>query len=97
MLDNKSISKELKEKVVLISGAAGSIKSEIARQIMVFSPNKISILEQEENPLHYLKLETESTFTTTKIRTVIGDVRNREAMDAIFETYRPQVVYHTEA
>ena len=74
-----------------------SVGGEIARQILMFNPNKISILEQAENPLHHLKLETESTFTTTKIRTVIGDVRNREAMDAIFETYRPQVVYHTEA
>ena len=97
MLDNKGISKQLKDKVVLISGAAGSIGSEIVRQILVFNPKKIIILDQAETPLHHLKLETESIITTAKIRTVIGDVRNREAMDAIFKTYRPHVVYHAAA
>jgi FlaA1/EpsC-like NDP-sugar epimerase len=63
----------------------------------MFNPKKIIILDQAENPLHHLKLETESIFTTTKIRTVIGDVRNREAMDAIFKTYRPQFEYHATA
>ncbi|MFV8270517.1 polysaccharide biosynthesis protein [Flavobacterium sp. GT2N3] len=97
VLDNKGISRELKDKVVLISGAAGSIGSEIVRQILVFNPKKIIILDQAETPLHHLKLETESISTTAKIRTVIGDVRNREAMDALFKTYRPHVVYHAAA
>jgi FlaA1/EpsC-like NDP-sugar epimerase len=97
VLDNQGISKQLKDKVVLISGAAGSIGSEIVRQILVFNPKKIIMLDQAETPLHNLKLETEGISTTAKIRTVIGDVRNREAMDEIFKMYRPQVVYHAAA
>jgi FlaA1/EpsC-like NDP-sugar epimerase len=97
VLDNKGISKQLKDKVVLISGAAGSIGSEIVRQILVFNPKKIIMLDQAETPLHHLKLETEGISTTAKIRTVIGDVRNRNAMDEIFKTYRPEVVYHAAA
>ncbi|RTY74244.1 polysaccharide biosynthesis protein [Flavobacterium sp. GSP27] len=97
VLDNKAISKQLKDKVVLITGAAGSIGSEIVRQILVFNPKKIIILDQAETPLHHLKLETENISTTVKICTVIGDVRNRQAMDEIFKAYRPQVVYHAAA
>ncbi|MGO4905999.1 polysaccharide biosynthesis protein [Flavobacterium sp. W20_MBD1_R3] len=97
VLDNKGISKQLKDKVILISGAAGSIGSEIVRQILVFNPKKIIILDQAETPLHHLKLETESINTTAKIRTVIGDVRNREAMEEIFKSYRPHVVFHAAA
>ncbi|RTY86072.1 polysaccharide biosynthesis protein [Flavobacterium sp. RSP15] len=97
VLDNKAISKQLKDKVVLITGAAGSIGSEIVRQILVFNPKKIIILDQAETPLHHLKLETENISATVKIRTVIGDIRNRQAMDEIFKAYRPQVVYHAAA
>lgn len=97
VLDNKGISKQLKDKVILISGAAGSIGSEIARQVLLFNPKKIIILDQAETPLHHLKLETESIQTNAKIRTVVGDIRNLEAMDEIFKLYRPQVVFHAAA
>jgi FlaA1/EpsC-like NDP-sugar epimerase len=97
VLDNKSISNQLKGKVLLISGAAGSIGSEIVRQILLFDPKKIIMLDQAETPLHHLKLETERIITRAKIRTVVGDIRNREAMDAIFATYRPEVVFHAAA
>ncbi len=97
ILDNKSISNQLKGKVILISGAAGSIGSEIARQVLLFDPKKIIILDQAETPLHHLKLETDSIVTRAKIRTVIGDIRNRAAMDTLFATYRPEVVFHAAA
>ena len=97
VLDNKAISKQLKDKVILITGAAGSIGSEIVRQVLAFNPKKIIILDQAETPLHHLKLETESIATTAIIRTVIADIRNKEAMDMVFKMYKPQVVFHAAA
>ena len=97
VLDSKAISKQLKDKVILITGAAGSIGSEIVRQVLVFNPKKIIMLDQAETPLHHLQLETESISTTAKIRTVIADIRNVEAMDMVFKTYQPQVVFHAAA
>jgi FlaA1/EpsC-like NDP-sugar epimerase len=97
VLDNKAISKQLKDKVILISGAAGSIGSEIVRQVLAFNPKKVVILDQAETPLHHLQLETHSINTDAKIRTVIADIRDREAMEKIFEKYKPNVVYHAAA
>ncbi|MDR6846411.1 nucleoside-diphosphate sugar epimerase/dehydratase [Flavobacterium granuli] len=97
VLDNKSISKQLKDKTVLISGAAGSIGSEIVRQVLTFNPKRVIILDQAETPLHHLSLELEKTHSKSKIHNVIADVRNKEAMNRIFKLYKPQVVYHAAA
>jgi FlaA1/EpsC-like NDP-sugar epimerase len=97
VLDNKSISKQLKDKTVLITGAAGSIGSEIVRQVLIYNPKKIIILDQAETPLHHLRLETEVLPTNSKIRTVVGDIRNKEAMDKVFRFYKPEVVFHAAA
>jgi FlaA1/EpsC-like NDP-sugar epimerase len=97
VLDNKSISKQLKDKVILISGAAGSIGSEIVRQVLTFQPKKVIILDQAETPLHHLQLETDAITTDVKIRTVIADIRDWEAMDMVFKTYKPHVVFHAAA
>jgi FlaA1/EpsC-like NDP-sugar epimerase len=97
VLDNKSISKQLKDKTVLISGAAGSIGSEIARQVLTFNPKRVIILDQAETPLHHLSLELEKIHSKAKIHNVIADVRNKEAMNRVFKNYKPQVVYHAAA
>jgi FlaA1/EpsC-like NDP-sugar epimerase len=97
VLDNKSISKQLKDKTVLISGAAGSIGSEIVRQVLTFSPKRVIILDQAETPLHHLSLELEKLHTKSKIHHIIADVRNKEAMNKVFKTFKPQVVYHAAA
>jgi FlaA1/EpsC-like NDP-sugar epimerase len=97
VLDKKSISKQLKDKTVLITGAAGSIGSEIVRQVLTFNPNRVVILDQAETPLHHLSLELEKLFPKSKVRYIIADVRNKEAMDKVFKTYKPQVVYHAAA
>nr|WP_310377907.1 nucleoside-diphosphate sugar epimerase/dehydratase [Flavobacterium sp.] len=97
VLDNKSITEQLKGKTILISGAAGSIGSEIARQVLSFYPSKIIILDQAETPLHHLRLEMESLNSHSIIRTVIADVRNKSAMSKIFQLYNPQVIYHAAA
>jgi FlaA1/EpsC-like NDP-sugar epimerase len=97
VLDNKLISKQLKNKTILITGAAGSIGSEIARQVINFNPKKIIILDQAETPLHHLKLEMEKLFSEIKIKTVICDIRNKEALNQVFLKYKPQVVFHAAA
>ena len=97
VLDDKSISKQLKDKTVLITGAAGSIGSEIVRQVLTFNPKVILMLDQAETPLHQLTLETQALETNTIIYSVIADVRSEKAMEAVFATYQPQVVYHAAA
>lgn len=97
VLDTKLISKQLKNKTILISGAAGSIGSEIARQVINFNPRKIIILDQAETPLHHLKLEMDSLITEIKIKTVICDIRNKEALNQVFLKYKPHVVFHAAA
>lgn len=97
VLDNKSISKQLKDKTILITGAAGSIGSEIVRQVLGFNPKRIIILDQAETPLHHLSLETLSIISGAKIHTVVADIRNKEALNKVFKLYKPQVVFHAAA
>ena len=97
VLDTRSISKQLKDKTILVSGAAGSIGSEIVRQVLLFNPKKIVILDQAETPLHHLFLELSSSQTKTKMQFVVADIRNREALDHIFRIHLPQVVFHAAA
>ncbi len=97
ILDDKSITKQLKGKTVLITGAAGSIGSEIVRQVLSFEPAKLVMVDQAETPLHDLTLDTNSLESSTEIYSVIADVRSRKAMESVFSTYQPQVVYHAAA
>jgi FlaA1/EpsC-like NDP-sugar epimerase len=97
ILDDKSITKQLKGKTVLITGAAGSIGSEIVRQVLSFHPAKLIMVDQAETPLHDLTLETNALESSTEIFSVIADVRSRKAMESVFVTYQPQVVYHAAA
>jgi FlaA1/EpsC-like NDP-sugar epimerase len=97
VLDDKSISKQLKDKTVLITGAAGSIGSEIVRQVLTFNPKVVLMLDQAETPLHQLTLEIQQLETNTVIYSLIADVRSKKAMESVFATYQPQVVYHAAA
>lgn len=97
ILDDKSITKQLKGKTVLITGAAGSIGSEIVRQVLSFEPAKLVMVDQAETPLHDLTLDTNSLESSTQIYSVIADVRSRKAMESVFAVYHPQVVYHAAA
>ena len=96
-LDQEPISNQISNNTVLVTGAAGSIGSEIARQIIGFKPSQIIILDQAETPLHYLSSELEKLNTAVKIRTVIGDVRNKSSLKEVFVNYKPEVVYHAAA
>jgi FlaA1/EpsC-like NDP-sugar epimerase len=97
VLDDKSISQQLKDKTILITGAAGSIGSEIVRQVLNFEPKVVLMLDQAETPLHQLRLEIQQLETNTVIHSLIADVRSRKAMESIFASYQPQVVYHAAA
>jgi FlaA1/EpsC-like NDP-sugar epimerase len=97
VLNNNSISEQLRGKRVLITGAAGSIGSEIVRQVIQFNPQSLIMLDQAETPLHHLALEVEAIKTSSKLVTVIGDVRNRSEIDQVFKKYKPNVVYHAAA
>ncbi len=94
-MDN--ISRAHKGKRILITGAAGSIGSEITRQVVGFEPEEILILDQAETPLHSLVLELSSMDSEVKYRPVLADIRNKDTLSQIFRDFRPHVVYHAAA
>ena len=96
-LDQTPISNQILNNTVLVTGAAGSIGSELARQIIGFNPKKIILLDQAETPLHYLRAELDKLNSNSKILTIIGDVRNKEILKEVFVNFKPEVVYHAAA
>lgn len=93
-LDIQNISKELNNKVILITGAAGSIGSEIARQCLAFKPKKLILLDQAETPLYHLQNELKNS---TKAEVVIADVCNEARVRKVFEYFKPSYVFHAAA
>src|SRR5690606_3845254 len=97
VLHMNSISAQLNGKTVLITGAAGSIGSEITRQVLSFKPAHVIMLDQAETPLHHLSLEVPAISKNAQISCVLCDIRNSEALETVFKTYQPEVVYHAAA
>lgn len=97
VLDKKRIQDYIKGKVVLVTGAAGSIGSEMVRQITRFRPNKIILFDVAETPLYELELELKETFQFFDFETVIGSVTNEYRVNRLFEAFKPQVVFHAAA
>lgn len=87
----------IQNKVVLVSGAAGSIGSELVRQIQPFAPQVTILLEVSESPLHDLVLDLRKQYPEARFIPVIADVRNRARMEQVFSKMRPDVVYHAAA
>ena len=96
-LDNGLINEQLNDKIILITGAAGSIGSELARQCAKFNPRMLVLLDQAESPLHELELEFNEKSLPFKHEVVIGDVRNKERLQHVFKTFKPQIVFHAAA
>lgn len=97
-LDHSAISGQLRGKVILVTGAAGSIGSEIVRQVLRFAPQRVILLDQAETPLHHLSLEIFKTQANKDCcRTIVADIRNKDGLEEIFKKYRPSVVYHAAA
>ena len=99
ILDDNTVIKEHKDKVILVTGAAGSIGSEIARQLLHYPLSRIILLDQAETPLHELSLRFKNIFPEfeSKAIVLIGDVSNFERMDWLFRIYKPDIVYHAAA
>jgi FlaA1/EpsC-like NDP-sugar epimerase len=97
VLDNKLVSSQLSGKVVLITGAAGSIGSEIVWQVLEFNPKKLIIIDQAETPLHHLSLEIEKSQKKVMVITIISDIRNKSSLEIVFEQYQPDVIFHAAA
>ena len=96
-INTENVRNIISKKVVMVTGAAGSIGSELVRQVQQYNPKAIIMLEQAESPLHDLKLELSNKFPNTRFIPVIADVRNRERVEEVFADFRPDVVYHAAA
>ncbi|WNF37336.1 nucleoside-diphosphate sugar epimerase/dehydratase [Bacillaceae bacterium IKA-2] len=96
-LDTETIGKKLTEKTILVTGAGGSIGSEVCRQICQFNPETIILLGHGENSIYEIELELKRAFKMINIETEIADVQDREKMFSIMSRRRPDVVYHAAA
>lgn len=97
VLDTQSISIKLQNKTIFVTGAAGSIGSEIVRQLLLFAPRKIILLDQAETPLNSLSLEISGYSKSVEVINCIGDIKDIEVLESIFKKYSPDVVYHAAA
>ena len=96
-INMEAITDQLSGRVVLVTGAAGSIGSELCRQLANIGVSKLVLLDNAETPLHNLRLELADSFPQLDFVPVIGDVRYENKLDALFRTYKPQVVFHAAA
>ncbi|MBK7134059.1 MAG: SDR family NAD(P)-dependent oxidoreductase [Bacteroidales bacterium] len=96
-LDLKKIGDGLKGKTILVTGAAGSIGSEIVRQLTKFEHKLLVLVDQAETPCFYLNSELTEKFPDCRYKLIVGDVTNELKMDFIFKKYRPEIVFHAAA
>jgi FlaA1/EpsC-like NDP-sugar epimerase len=96
-LDMKGIGSYLTDKVVLVSGAGGSIGSELCRQIAQFQPKNLILFDKTENSLFHIEMEFRQRFPNIFVTSVLGDVKYRSYLNKHFADYRPQVVFHAAA
>ena len=97
VLDEKKIKNTILDKTVLVTGAAGSIGSEIVRQLTKYNPKKIIIFDQAESPLYDIELELAEKQNFNRFDIIIGDIKNLKRIKKVFEIYRPEIVYHAAA
>ena len=100
-LDNVNIIREVVDKVVMVTGAAGSIGSEICRQLIQYHPSKIIMVDQAESPMYDLQFELKSNEPYKqfydKMVFVIGNVKDQRRMEEVFSEHKPQIIYHAAA
>lgn len=100
-LDNQFVANDIRNKVVMVTGAAGSIGSEIVRQVMQYKPARVVLIDQAESPLYELQFEINSNRQLNdfadRVVYQVANIKDRFRMDQIFSTYKPNIIYHAAA
>lgn len=100
-LDNANVKREINKKIVLITGAAGSIGSEICRQVLHYNPKLLIMVDQAESPMYDFQFELKNSPVlkpfTDKMVFIIANVKDQRRMEEVFSEYKPQIVYHAAA
>ncbi len=97
VLDNEEVKKRHYQKNVLVTGGAGSIGSEIVRQVATFNPSLVVVLDQAETPLYDIELEMREKFPHVPFKFILADISNKERMESVFKDYNFSMVYHAAA
>ncbi len=96
-IHNEAIYSELKGKKILVTGAAGSIGSELVRQLIQYRPSLIILCDKAETPMHDFHIEIQDKFKGANVKAYLGDICDRQRMEHLFEVYNPQIVFHAAA
>lgn len=96
-VDLEGIANYVTKKVVLVTGAGGSIGSELCRQIARFAPKKLLLLGHGENSIYDIEMELKKSFSQLSVETIIADVQDKHRISEVFTTYTPKVVFHAAA
>ena len=97
LVNMNSIGEQIRKKTILVTGAAGSIGSELINQIARFAPRFVVCLDIAETPLNDLDIELRKKFPALNFEIIIGDIRDRNKMEFIFQNFEPQIIYHCAA
>nr|WP_314754976.1 nucleoside-diphosphate sugar epimerase/dehydratase [uncultured Prevotella sp.] len=97
VVDMDAIGKVLNDKCIMITGSAGSIGSEIVRQISVYKPAKLILIDQAETPQHDIRLMMGVDYPNIEVETIVTNITNLDRMESLFKTYKPEYVFHAAA
>ncbi len=96
-IDMISVGEMLRDKCILITGAAGSIGNEMVRQIAKFEPKQMILTDQAETPMHDIRLMMANTYPNINAEIIVGSICNQTQMESLFKTYKPEYVFHAAA
>ena len=96
-VDMKAVGEQLRGKCIMITGSAGSIGSEMVRQIAAYAPSELVLVDQAETPQHDIRLMMAADWPKIKAQTIVASICEQDYMETLFKTYRPQYVFHAAA
>ena len=96
-LDKKHLNKHIEGKSILITGAAGSIGSELVRQISRYNPRQLILLDQAESPMYEIEMELRDKLSFTNYSIILADILHKVRVEKVFDVFRPDIVYHAAA